>query len=301
MNLYLDKFAEGAKEAVEEYLQSPSIFDIKGGNLFPNHTSQQMWQFARGPEHLNFSDGNATYSFKGKLHPTEQTYVEKVPDVPLPDMFSNHTAKGKAQVHRSSPGSIYFTLQEGKENPTYTLRHASGNRWSVIPKPRKAKKQLQHEPYVPNLNVEHVKQGMEAELQEFLKEADGGLLDFFNHALGQGAQGLANLPARLALLPARLGGLVTHIGDQDPYASEDLSKTLGESALMGLAGAGLGAGYHVAKRNLYNTPEENAAEDPEALYKRMFVPAVGLGLGSLAGRTMAPAAVNNPSWNMFGK
>lgn len=299
MNLYLEKFAEGVKEALEDHSSEPSIFDIKGGNMFPNNTSQKMWQFAKSHDHINFSDGMNTYSFKGHLNADGTSYIEKVPSVPLPDMFSNSETKGKAQVHRSSPGSIYFTLQEGKDNPTYTFRHSSADKWVAIPKARKTKKQMEEEPYIPNINVEHVKAGMEEALKEYIKEASGGLQGFFKEALGPIAQGLANLPVNAALEPGRLGGPETFLGDPNQFGSESGLRTLGRAGLMAGAGAGLGAGYHFLKRHLYNTPEENAAEQPDELNKRMMIPAAALGGASLLGRAMFPSAMNNPQYNMF--
>ena len=300
MNLYLKKFAEGAKEAIEEYKNEPSVFDIKGGNLFPHHTSQKMWQFSKGDGQIHFYDGNATYSFKGDLNPEGQSVLEKTPDVPLPDMYVNHKSKGKAQVHRSDPGSIYFTLQEGKENPTFTFRHSSGSKWVAIPKPRKAKKQMEEEAYVPNINLEHVKEGMEAEIINFLKEGEGEPQGFFNHPLGSALQGMANLPATAALAPGRLMGSENQVG-LDGMPTESLGRSAALSGIMGLGGAGLGAAYHYGKRHLYNTPEENAREDenPNTLQNRMIAPALALGGAAMIGRRAMPNAMNHPDWKAF--
>ena len=290
MNLYIEKFAEGIKEAVEEYNSAPSVFDIKGGNLFPHNTSQKMWQYTRGDGVIHFSDGTSTFSFKGTLDPYQQSVLHKTtPDVPLPELFKNN--KGKAQVHRSDPGSMYFTLQEGKENPTYTLRHSGGDKWVAVPKARKAKKQMTQEAFIPNVNAEHVKEGMFKEL-ELVKEA----------LVGEALLGLANLPARLALAPARQGGPTTALGDPNAMASEPLGTSIERAGVMGLAGAGAGGLYHAAKRKFYNTEEENAKEDqdPNTLLRRMAIPgAVGAG-ASFVGRRMMPGAVNNPDFTMFG-
>ena len=141
MNLHLDEFAAGVKEMLELYKQGQNIFEIKGGNMFPNIERQQMWQFARGQKHLHLTDGTHTFSFAGDLA-DEDTEVDKIPDVPLPDLFKDSVSKGKAQVHRSDPGSIYFTLQEGTRNPTYTFRHIGDSKWKAIPKKKKVKQQL---------------------------------------------------------------------------------------------------------------------------------------------------------------
>lgn len=182
MNLYLEEFTAGIQEALSLYKQGNNIFEIKGGSLFPNIERQAMWQFSRGQKHLHLHDGQQTYSFGGDLG-EEDTDLEKLPDVPLPDLFKDSVSKGKAQVHRADPGSVYFTLQEGTKNPTYTLRHLGDNKWRAIPKKRKAKDQLAAPAAIPNVNVESLKQGMANELQMFAKEGDGGPLDFFNMPL----------------------------------------------------------------------------------------------------------------------
>lgn len=304
MDLYLEKFAEGVKQALADHQQGHNIFEIKGGSMFPHHDTQRLWQYSRAPGHVHFTDGTNTYSFKGELHPDNQTELEKLPDVPLPDMYMNSTARGKAQVHRSNPGSLYFTLQEGKQNPTYTFRHSGENKWVAIPKSRKAKKQMAEEPFVPNINLDQVKAGMENEvINHAVTETDGGSQSFFKQALvGEALQGLANLPASIALAPARaVGGPLTYLGDQSTGATESFPRGLLNAGVAGAAGAGLGALYHMGKRNLYNTPEENAAEDPDhELKKRMAIPAAAMAGLNVAGRSMFPGAVNNPDWKMFG-
>jgi hypothetical protein len=107
----------------------PNLFS-QPGSLFPHTTSQSTWHFSLGENFLHLSDGTNTYSFIGRLDLKDAT-LKKVPDVPLADFYSNATSKGKAQVHSSDPSSIYFTLQDGRKNPTCTLRHVDGDTWSV--------------------------------------------------------------------------------------------------------------------------------------------------------------------------
>jgi hypothetical protein len=134
-NKVVNESAKDVNEEVEEYLRPSRAIDIKGGNMFPYHTSQQMWQFSLTPGHLHFYDGKITYSFRGGLNPEIQSTFEKISDVPLSDMFDNSVEKGDVQIHRSTPGSLYFTFQRGGDNPSYTLRHSSGTCWVAIPKP----------------------------------------------------------------------------------------------------------------------------------------------------------------------
>jgi hypothetical protein len=56
------------------------------------------------------------------------------------DAFNAIEHKGTVQVHRADPGSIYVTLHEGKDNPTYTLKHVFGTGWRGMPKKKKAPK-----------------------------------------------------------------------------------------------------------------------------------------------------------------
>jgi hypothetical protein len=177
MNLYIDEMMAGIQEVMSLYKQGASIFEMGSGNLFPNLNSQKMWQFSRGEKHLHLSDGEHTYSFHGDLA-DEDTELEKMPDVPLPDLFKDSKTKGKAQVHRADPGSIYFTLQEGTRNPTYTFRHVGNSKWKAIPKKRKVKEQISDQAVITNVNAESLKEGMAKFAEEFLKDAQGGVLDF---------------------------------------------------------------------------------------------------------------------------
>jgi len=117
-----------------------NIFEMRGGNLFPDSNRQRIWHFARGINHIRFSDGTHTYSFEGPLA-AKETLIQKIPDVPLPDMFINATSRSKIQVHRSDAKTIYFTICDGIKNPAYTFVHQKENTWKVIPKiKKKAKK-----------------------------------------------------------------------------------------------------------------------------------------------------------------
>ena len=273
MKLYIDEMIAGMQEAMALYKQGNNIFEMKGGNLFPNLSSQQMWQYARGPEHIHFTDGTKTYSFRGAIG-DEDTELEKIPDVPLPDVFTNATAKGKAQVHRSDPGSIYFTLQEGTKNPTYTFRHTGDSKWRAMPKKKKVKQQMAAPAYIPNVNAESIKAGMEAELQ---KRSDfGGALNFFNRAAGQSAKTLADTVTNAPLAPGRIGG------------APGSSSPLWNAAKAGALGAGMGLTYHGIKRHFLNTPEENAQESQYAPLLRTLVPAAGMAGLNFAERDMFP-------------
>jgi hypothetical protein len=286
MNLYIDEVLAGIKEAMELHKQSSNIFEMKGGNLFPNVERQQMWQYAKAPGHIHFTDGNSTYSFKGDVG-DEDTELDKIPDVPLPDIFTNATSKGKAQVHRADPGSIYFTLQEGTKNPTYTFRHTGDSKWKAIPKKKKVKEQMAAPAYIPNVNAEQIKAGMLKHLEKEADGAQGGLLDFFNHAAGHAMTGIGNAAINAPLAIGRIGGAP----GSDPLLN---------AGKAGLLGAGAGAAYHGIKRHFFNTPQENAQEDvehPHAMLKRMLIPGIGLAGANLAERSLLGGDPANPNYN----
>jgi hypothetical protein len=294
MKLHFDELIAGMQDMMSLHKQGQNIFEMKGGNLFPTLDRQNMWQYARGPKHIHFSDGTKTYSFSGDLA-DEDTDLEKTPDVPLPDMYANSTAKGKAQVHRADPGSIYFTLQEGTKNPTYTFRHTGDSKWRAIPKRKKARAALAAPlPALDNVNVEKVKEGMVFELENLMKTAQGGsggLLDFFNHAAGNAVPSAIEGAKNVAMAPGMIGG-----------APSEGMHPLVSAGLAGAVGGGLGLTYHGAKRHFFNTPEENAREDQDktTLLKRVGIPALaGAGL-NLAQRSAAPDFYEGGPHNITG-
>lgn len=298
MKLYTDDFLDGMHEMLTLYKQGNNIFDMKGGNLFPHNTAQKSWEMVKDTDAIHLSDGTHTYSFKGELGDSDSD-LERMPDVPLPDIFgeANKKNKKRTQVHRSDPGSIYFTVQEGHQNPTYTLKHIGDNKWKAIPKPRKVKDMLK-QPLTPhNVNLESVKEGMLKELENITKEGfDVGELGHnVNSFLGKALQQAVNLPTNLALAAGRTGP-VSYYGDPNPNASQSLTGALGNASIAAGVGAAGGGAYHLAKRHLLNTPAENEQEDQEGGHamKRILAPTVALGGLNLASRSMFPRAINNP-------
>ena len=93
----------------------------------------------RGINHIHFSDGIHTYSFEGKLA-AHETLIQKIPSVPFPDLFTGSTQRGKIQVYRTGPKTIYFTICDGIKNPAYTFVHQKENIWKAIPKLKKKAK-----------------------------------------------------------------------------------------------------------------------------------------------------------------
>ena len=287
MNLYISEFTEGINEMLELHKQGNNIFEIKNGSLFPNVDKQQMWKFSRGPKHLHLHDGQQTYSFGGNLA-EEDTDLEKLPDVPLPDMFKDSVTKGKAQVHRSDPGSIYFTLQEGNKNPTYTVKHLGDSKWRAIPKKKTVKAQMDAPAAIPNVNVESIKEGMANELELFKKQATlEDTLEKANITAGKGLLGSVNMAGHIALSPGLIGG--------SPQPGDDGWTIAGNAGKAGLLGAGLGAGYHFLRQKFYNTPEENQEEDNSTLLKRIGIPALGMAGLNAGLRDVIPNYYRNAS------
>jgi hypothetical protein len=48
-------------------------------------------------------------------------------------------SKGRLQVHRSGPSSLYATIQDGKTNPTFDLSHDKNNSWNLKARTRPVK------------------------------------------------------------------------------------------------------------------------------------------------------------------
>lgn len=124
---------------MDEYLQAPDMPNI--GSVIPQNTTSQEWECRRDDRDLIcLYDGQHVFTFRGQLHLTDQTYIEKSDDLPFAQ-FNQLDNKCAATVHRSSPGGIRFTLNDGRFNQTYTFRHSSGTRWAAVPKPRRRAEQ----------------------------------------------------------------------------------------------------------------------------------------------------------------
>jgi hypothetical protein len=251
MNVHLEDFLSGFRETIELYKQGENIFDMGNHSLFPNITTQQKWRYAKNGNFLRLSDGNNVYHFD---LPTGESSDEdfaatRGKDLGPHEFEAGATSKGLAQVHRADPGSIYFTIQEGYRNPTYTLRHTGGDNWKGIPKKKAKKKDV-----ILPVDPEAVKKGMEENLD---KTAN------LNQLLGTGMENGINGLQDLLFAPR-----------ENPMAAA------GIGALGGL-------GYDLGKRVLYNSPEENANEGIGTTLKRMAIPAAGLGaLGGIESNLM---------------
>lgn len=134
MDLYIENFLTGFKDELNKQADEHNgIFGISGA-MFPTISSQTKWQFARVGEHLQLHDGNHLYCFHLPEGDQQHDFpIRKVVQEPH-EFGHNASSKGTVQVHRADPGSIYFTLQDGRQNPTYTFKHISEEKWRAIPK-----------------------------------------------------------------------------------------------------------------------------------------------------------------------
>jgi len=250
MNLDFSEFISGFNDQLSKVGENESsIFDIHGA-MFPTISAQSKWSFARGDNHLHLHDGSNVFAFH--LPEGEQDYdfpAAKLDNVAVTD-FGKDSTTGVAQVHRSDPGSIYFTLQDGNKNPTYTFKHVGGSQWRATPK---------HATKVKPIEIDK-----EAFIKAATDYAEKGpiatVLD--NILKGTDSAGRGMIRGGMAL-------------GHDPVLS---------------AGAGLlgGAMYDVGKRTFYNSEEENAEETRMDRLKRYLIPALGLGVAGSAAKGLFP-------------
>lgn len=212
MELDIYQFIAGFNSALNKTANEeaePNIFDVKG-SLFPTTNTQSKWRFARSENHLQLNDGNTIYAFH--LPEGEKDYdfpMTKLETTNPYEFGKDASSHGTAQVHRADPGSIYFTIQDGKKNPTYTFKHIEGSQWRAMPK---------------------VKHHIDA--NNFIKGAedaanDPGLLDQIFHGVEQTGRGLIRGTMALGHDPVAstaaglLGGAAYDFGKRSLYNTEE--------------------------------------------------------------------------------
>lgn len=104
-----------------------------GENILPYLESQRKWRYARHPQGIRLSDGTHVWSFDMPEFAAETGRATRAADPNILSWESGASERGTAQVHRSSPDSIYLTLHNGRENPTFHLEHMEGKNWKYIP------------------------------------------------------------------------------------------------------------------------------------------------------------------------
>lgn len=134
MKLDIDAFAQGAWDRLGEKRAGSNLFDaLINENILPSFNGQRKWKYVNAPEGLRLSDGDKVYSFGLKDFDGEVGRVPKLDDIPLHDFEHGTAGSGTAQIHRSSPDSLYLTLADGRDNPTFRLEHEEGKDWKYIP------------------------------------------------------------------------------------------------------------------------------------------------------------------------
>lgn len=244
---------------VEQQTKQADVFSSGNVNLFPQIDSQQKWRYGKETGKLHLHDGQKVYTFSVPENTAEEDFeAHRHGDIDI-DAFEKLPAKGTAQVHRADPGSIYFTLHEGKANPTYTFKHMYSTSWRGMPKKKKNK-----------LDKSAFEKGMQ---ETFEKTA---IFDYLMDKLNQAAKHIPSVGNKAFNAFFSLG-----------------ANSPAKNALMG---AGLGGAYHLGRRALYNTPEENEEEnaDPRTALRRVVLPALAFtGLGYLQPDLMGPNYYNS--------
>jgi hypothetical protein len=249
MKIHIDAFALGASDYLKEKRASSNIFDIgMNENILPTFNSQKNWRYVQTPEGLKLSDGERVYGFDLKDFGGEMSGVEKMNDVPLLDFEAGKVRGGTAQVHRASPDSLYLTLANGIDNPTFRLEHDEGKKWKYIPSKKMIQRLEQLKSHgdqkgpegvsTPKVDLDSLMQGG----MDQLKTAGAGEFLF-----GKGLSSVANPQARglatdLALYSNPFTGVATGLYDTGSHLMNgrvfSALGSLGMGALSFIPGAG---------------------------------------------------------------
>jgi hypothetical protein len=154
MNLNLAAFSLGFNDRLDEKSASSSNFldHAANENILPSFNNQTNWKYVKTPEGIRLSDGNHVFGFGLKDFGGEQGRVEKLNDVSILDFEKDKIHGGTAQIHRSSPHSVYMTLATGRDNPTFVLEHDEGKNWRYIP----SKKMIKRLEALRNLDTQSI-------------------------------------------------------------------------------------------------------------------------------------------------
>jgi hypothetical protein len=272
MNLDISAFSLGFHDKMSEKKGASSNFldNAVNENILPHISSQTNWKYVQTPEGLKLSDGHKVYNFGLKDFGGESTRVPKLDDSNIFNFENNKTSGGTAQIHRSSPDSIYMTLANGRENPTFSLEHSEGKDWKYLPSKKMIKRLAQlratEESNIPQVDPNALIQGGLDEIKqaslsigENMANGNGifGGADGANEFLWKGInggknilQGISNHPG-LAIGGTVLGGLLLNRlrkRTNPEYAekmqnspAKELTRSVGLPLLLGAGVVGLGA------------------------------------------------------------
>jgi hypothetical protein len=142
-------------------IQSKKAVDLSSmpvnENIFPSSSTQLKWKYSRTPDKLRLSDGNLVYSFAMPSEfPEEDTPITRLDDEDLTNFEKDVLSKGSAQIHRSSPNSVYLTLADGANNPTFMLNHEKDKQWRYSPSKKFLEKIKKIKESLPENQTENV-------------------------------------------------------------------------------------------------------------------------------------------------
>jgi hypothetical protein len=139
MKLDIHAFSAGVAQGLQKAAQLGGGFEsVLAGHqgseaILPHQETQRKWSYARTPEGLRLHDGTRSWGFGISEFGGEVGRVPRLPDLGPMEWDKDATSRGTAQIHRSSPDSIYLTLHDGRQNPTFYLEHMEGRDWKYIP------------------------------------------------------------------------------------------------------------------------------------------------------------------------
>ena len=231
--IHLPAFCLGIQEQLQK--TASGVMDTtKGENIIPQLKKQSKWRYAHSDTGLKLSDGHNVYSFDVPLNfPAEDTRITKLEGHNVLNFEEGANNKGVAQIHHSSPNSLYVTLADGKGNPTFKLEHEHNEQWRYSPS-RKFADKLKR--FTETSNVEDAFHPVDAEAlihggTEHIKKAYFDATDAANglRALGTGAAGLMAFKATHPLTAASLAVAAANAGS---HVAESLSPSYSRQIIM---------------------------------------------------------------------
>jgi cytidylate kinase len=137
----------------------------------PLHQGQKNWNFALVQDGqdkiLRLRNGSRAMSLRFDDDMTREDFgsgkpisMTRLGDVTDKEFLSGDSvfSKGVFQIHKSSPGSIHATMQDGKNGLTMMFEEGKGGKWTMVPKPKNKLSQ------VAGKFVRQVSEGKTAEL-----------------------------------------------------------------------------------------------------------------------------------------
>jgi hypothetical protein len=306
-NLNLPAFYLG----IQEELQKFAAFDVSSmplnENILPTLSSQAKWKYVRTKDGLKLSDGNLVYSFGGIPSdlPHEDTPVSRLANDNILDFEKDSVGKGTAQIHRSSPDSIYMTLADGSQNPTFMLNHEGGQQWRYSPskkfveKLKKMREQALSPGAAENVSVEpsaliDAASDMGKQAVDFSEAlADAANQHDFQHAAGHALSNLRSNPNPLNLQfnihrngmfdPDSLAEYISNKTEQAGNLFKGYTQHAAEHPIAAtLASYGLAKGISTIKDKLHPDEAMKRELDPQASRNHEMMIGAGAVLPTLA-------------------